>query len=94
VFVCETTPITRLAAVGFATTSISAIQAEPPVGMTRVVSIPTVVVLPAPLGPKSPKISPARTDSRRPSTARTPVSYVFDSPSVRITASVSGTRPL
>jgi hypothetical protein len=31
---------------------------EPDVGMTRVVSMPAVVVLPAPLGPSSPKISP------------------------------------
>ena len=30
----------------------------PAVGMTRVVSMPAVVVLPAPLGPSSPKISP------------------------------------
>ena len=31
---------------------------RPTVGMTRVVSMPTVVVLPAPFGPSSPKISP------------------------------------
>ena len=30
--------------------------------MTRVVSMPAVVVLPAPLGPRSPKISPLRDD--------------------------------
>ena len=59
VFVWDTTPITRLVAVGCATTSIPAIHAEPPEGITRVVSMPTVVVLPAPLGPRSPKISPA-----------------------------------
>ena len=33
-------------------------NACPEVGMTRVVSIPAVVVLPAPLGPSRPKISP------------------------------------
>ena len=33
-------------------------EGRPGVGMTRVVSMPAVVVLPAPLGPSSPKISP------------------------------------
>ena len=33
-------------------------QGLPPVGMTRVVSTPTVVVLPAPFGPSRPKTSP------------------------------------
>ncbi len=32
---------------------------RPEVGTTRVVSIPAVVVFPAPLGPSRPKISPA-----------------------------------
>ena len=35
--------------------------ADPPVGMTRVVSMPAVVVLPAPFGPSRPKISPRST---------------------------------
>src|SRR5579862_7338 len=38
--------------------------------MTRVVSIPAVVVLPAPLGPSRPKISPCRTVRLRWSTAK------------------------
>ena len=37
----------------------------PRVGMTRVVSMPTVVVFPAPFGPSSPKISPGRTARSR-----------------------------
>jgi hypothetical protein len=43
--------------------------AVPDEGMTRVVSMPAVVVLPAPLGPSSPKISPAYTERLRSSTA-------------------------
>ena len=48
----------RLAAVGCASTSMPPTMALPLVGITRVVSIPTVVVLPAPFGPSRPKISP------------------------------------
>ena len=44
-------------------------EAPPEVGTTRVVSIPAVVVLPAPLGPSRPKISPAWTFRLSPSTA-------------------------
>jgi hypothetical protein len=40
-------------------------------GRTRVVSIPTVVVFPAPLGPSSPKTSPGETSKETPSTAFT-----------------------
>src|SRR5271166_3928571 len=54
-------PISCLASAGFATTSIAPTYAEPELGTTRVVSMPAVVVLPAPLGPSSPKISPACT---------------------------------
>src|SRR5579883_161713 len=45
--------------------------ASPLDGRTRVVRIPTVVDLPAPLGPSSPKISPPATSSERPSSATT-----------------------
>ena len=72
-FVCETTPTRAFAAGGSATTSIPATTAEPEDGITRVVSIPTVVVFPAPFGPSSPKISPARTSRSSASTALTPV---------------------
>jgi len=39
--------------------------------LTRVVSTPIVVVLPAPFGPSRPKISPAPTVKEMPSTALT-----------------------
>jgi hypothetical protein len=45
--------------------------AEPEVGSTLVMSTPMVVVLPAPLGPSRPKISPGRTLNVTPSTALT-----------------------
>ena len=35
------------------------------------------VVFPAPFGPRSPKKRPASTSSEMPSSARTPVEYVF-----------------
>ena len=47
-------------------------NACPEVGITRVVSMLAVVVLPAPFGPSRPKISPSRTVRLRPSTAVTP----------------------
>src|SRR5262245_20413191 len=62
--------------------------APPLVGITRVVSMPAVVVLPAPLGPSRPKISPPRTDRSKPSTARMPGGYTLVSASVRMTSSV------
>ena len=65
VFVCETTPISCLASAGCATTSMPATNAWPEVGITRVVRIPAVVVLPAPLGPSRPKISPVPTQVER-----------------------------
>ena len=63
--------------------------------MTRVVSMPTVVVLPAPLGPRRPKISPLRTDSARWSTAATSgppprPGKVFVRPSVRMISAAAG----
>src|SRR5215510_7906991 len=56
--------------------------------MTRVVSIPAVVVLPAPLGPSKPKISPRRTDRSSLSTASVPPGYSLESCSVRMTSSL------
>ena len=53
-----TTPMSRLASAGWATTSMPPTSARPLVGITRVVSMPAVVVLPAPFGPSRPKISP------------------------------------
>jgi len=54
---------------GAAVTEWPATSAVPEVGRTMVVSMPTVVVLPAPLGPSRPKISPCSTTRSRPSTA-------------------------
>ena len=69
-FSWETTPNNCLARAGWATTSMPATEANPDVGMTLVVSTPTVVVFPAPLGPSNPKISPACTVRLSSSTAR------------------------
>jgi hypothetical protein len=59
VFCWETIPLICLASAGCAATSTPAMNPRPEVGTTRVVSIPAVVVLPAPFGPSKPKISPA-----------------------------------
>ena len=45
--------------------------AAPDVGRERVVSTRSVVLLPAPFGPSSPKMDPRATSKLRPSTART-----------------------
>src|SRR5579863_95257 len=50
-------------------TSCSPIHASPRVGRTRVVRMPTVVDLPAPLGPSKPKISPGAISRETPSSA-------------------------
>ena len=55
---------------GCATTSIPPTSARPLVGITPVVSMPAVVVFPAPFGPSRPKISPRRTERSSSSTAR------------------------
>src|SRR3954451_22738933 len=82
-----TTPITCFAAVGCSTTSMPPTNARPLVGITRVVSIPAVVVFPAPFGPSSPKISPWCTSRSSSSTAFNPPGYTLVSCSVRITTS-------
>src|SRR5437588_575515 len=63
-----------LAKAGWATTSTPPTTAPPAVGTTRVVSMPTVVVLPAPLGPSRPKISPWPMDRSRRATGGSPTS--------------------
>src|SRR5215471_12108256 len=65
----------------------------PLVGKIRPMSILMVVVLPAPLGPRKPKISPRRTSSDRSSTARTflrknPTANVLDRCSAERTTSL------
>lgn len=64
-----TTPRRLRAPAGSVATSIPPVRATPEVGRTRVVRIPMVVVLPAPLGPSSPNTSPAATENESPSTA-------------------------
>ena len=49
----------------------------PDVGLTVVVSMPTVVDLPAPFGPSSPKTSPVATSKSIPFTASTPPAQVL-----------------
>src|SRR5947208_47275 len=75
-----------LASGGLATTSTPLTSALPDVGMTLVVSMPTVVVLPAPLGPSRPKISPRITDRSRRSTAVSPPGYTLVSCVVLMTS--------
>ena len=72
-------------------------HASPDVGITRVVSMPTVVVLPAPLGPSRPKISPLCTVRSRLATAFTspPRPWkVLVSATVRMTLSSPAPRGL
>src|SRR3990170_2239013 len=54
---------------GWERTSYPATSPRPPLGRSRPVSILMVVVLPAPLGPRNPKISPRCTPNVTPSTA-------------------------
>src|SRR5215472_1786255 len=58
-------------ATGCCATSMPSIAASPELGRTRVVRIPIVVVLPAPLGPSKPKNSPRATSNEMPATATT-----------------------
>ena len=71
--------MTRLTELACFTISKPATQAFPEVGGRRVVSILITVVLPAPLGPTRPNISPGLIDKDRPSTAvRDPKRLVSD----------------
>jgi len=70
---CGTTPMQRRARAGPLRTSIPAIDTSPAVGNVRVVQIPMVVVLPAPLGPRSPNNSPRLTQRLIASSATTGV---------------------
>ena len=68
---CSATPILWRAPSGSSATSIPATRAVPDVIDSSVVSIRTHVDLPAPLGPRNPKISPALTSRSTPLTAST-----------------------
>jgi len=65
------TPILRRTASGSRATSRPATVAVPLVIVSSVVSIRTVVDLPAPFGPRKPKTSPVRTARSTPRTAST-----------------------
>jgi hypothetical protein len=69
---CGTTPMRRRTSTGCAETSTPSTRACPPVGRTRVVRMPMVVVFPAPFGPSIPKNSPRPTRRSSPSSASTP----------------------
>ena len=68
----KTTLLASRAASGSRATSKPATRALPALGTIAVVSMPTVVDLPAPLGPSRPKTSPAATVKSMPFTASTP----------------------
>ena len=68
----KTTLLAPRAASAWRATSKPARRAVPAVGATVVVSIPTVVDLPAPLGPSSPNTSPVATSKCSGFTAATP----------------------
>ena len=63
------TPMRARTAAGWATTSIPATLACPASGTASVVRIRTAVVLPAPLGPSTPRTEPAGTAKSTPPSA-------------------------
>ena len=65
----NTIPMCERTADGSVTTLCPATSAVPLVGRTSVQRMPMVVDLPAPLGPRKPKISPGRTSRSMPRTA-------------------------
>ncbi len=68
---CNATPATRRTSEAWLTTSKPPTVARPEVGRASVVKILIVVLLPAPFGPKNPKIFPASTRKPIPWTAVT-----------------------
>ena len=68
---CSATPIRRRARSGWWATSTPATRAVPEVMESSVVSMRTVVDLPAPFGPRKPNTSPAATSRSTPRTAST-----------------------
>jgi hypothetical protein len=67
---CGTYPISLRTSIGWAAASTPKTATVPSSGFSRVVSIRMVVVLPAPLGPSRPNVSPAAICRSTPSTAR------------------------
>ena len=90
---CWTYPMDRRTPPGSSATSMPDTRALPDVGLSRVVRIIIVVLLPAPLGPRNPNISPSSTSNVMPSTARTPPPNSLTRDSVRIECTAAR-RPL
>ena len=79
-----------LTCLGFASTSNPDIKAWPDVGFSKVVRIMIAVLLPAPLGPKNPKISPSFTENVTSFTAVTsPNDFVRDLVSIEYNALIA-----
>ena len=74
---CPTTPIELRTRSGWRRTSWPATLALPVVGFDSVDRMRTVVDLPAPLGPRSPKIEPGSTVRLTPSSARMSPGYTL-----------------
>src|SRR5581483_1482180 len=89
----NTTLLARRAATASRATSKPARRAFPRVGAIVVVSIPTVVDLPAPFGPRRPNTSPAATSKSSSFTASTPPAYVFVSRRTSIAGTSSRVIP-
>ena len=91
---CSATPIRRRTSAPCSTTSSPATVALPAVGGSSVHSIRTVVVLPAPFGPRNPNTSPAETVRSMSRTASIPPLNVRRSERAAIAASAaSATGP-
>src|SRR5262245_49394728 len=84
-------PSARLAASGALARSWPSISTRPAVGLSRPAIIRIVVVLPAPLGPRNPWISPSATSRLTPFTA-TKSPYFLTSSWTRITEAGSSSR--
>src|SRR3989344_6238295 len=74
---CGTTPICARATSGYFPVSCPNTLTEPAVLFTRPVTIPIIVVLPAPFGPRSAKKSPIGTLNEIPFSASVPDEYVL-----------------
>ena len=90
---CRATPMCRRTSAGCASTSMPATRALPAVAGSRVQSTRTVVVLPAPFGPRKPNTSPAATLRSMPLTASTPPLNVRRRQRVSIAGGQLGSGP-
>ena len=87
---CCTNPIFSLTCLGFFITSKPPTDALPFVGFSKVVKIIIVVLLPAPLGPKNPNISPFSTEKEISFTAtKSPNDFVRDFVSIEFNDLIS-----